>query len=311
MAFCRFKVPRAPKFCWTQSFNKEKDVGLITILGDSWTSKGRFRQYIVDGNPRQYIDIRPHGIVADVNSISCTETITCSEGAFVSFLSKSSATLNAYLADSETQGKWARDVPEVTVLHVGACDIANTDRYTLDNVKGLFFRDLEDFLKQWPILAKKQLAGISRAHQHARAKFNRQLEKHKWLIVKIPNWHESQGIRNITPYEFKQLKKRANTGIENKKTYLWTNFRAVLVAPHLEYAKFKPGQVHLTDKDQLKFNEQVLSVAAKVLCEFCTWTPDKYMYEEHKYILNHRYECSRKIDPRRDLTGPPFQRCPI
>ena len=308
MAFCRFKVPRAPKFCWTQSFNKEKDVGLITILGDSWTSKGRFRQYIVDENPRQYIDIRPHGIVADVNSISCTETITCSEGAFVSFLSKSSATLNAYLADSETQGKWARDVPEVTVLHVGACDIANTNRYTRDNVKNLFVSDLVEFLEQWPILAKKQLAGFSIADQRSRNRFSRQLEKHKWLIVGIPNWHGSQGINGIEPEDFKQLKKRANTGLDRNKTKLWTDHRAVLVTPHINYATFKPGQVHLTDKDQLIFNEQVLSVAAKVLCEFCPWTPNVYEYQEHKNLLEHRNTCSRKLDPRRDLIGSPFQK---
>ena len=181
----------------------------------------------------------------------------------------------------------------------------------MGNVKDFFFKDLEEFLIQWPILAKKQIAGRSVKIQGTRAKFDRQLKKHKWLIVKIPNWHESHGVRRITPQVFKQLKKRANTGLDRKKTDLWTKFRAVLVAPHIEYAEFKPGQVHLAEEDQLKFNEQVLSVAAKVLCEFCTWTPDEYNWEEHKYILDHRYKCSRKIDPRRDLTGPPFQRCPI
>ena len=104
----------------------------------------------------------------------------------------------------------------------------------------------------------------------SRAKFDRQLERHKWLIVKIPNWHESNGIKGVTPEVFKQLKKRANTGLDNRKSDLWTKFRAVLLAPHIEHAKFVPRQVHLAPEDQEKFNEQVLSVAAKVLCEFCT-----------------------------------------
>ena len=308
MAFCRFKVPRKPKFCWNQNLNKEKDVKLIIVLGDSWTDKNNFKEFIVDGNPRSYIDIRPHGIVADVNSISCTETITCSEGAFVSFLSKSGATLDLYLAATEIQETWARDVPEVTVLHVGACDIANTNKYEISNIKKLFLEDLLHFLEQWPILAKKQLKGVSLAHQRARVKFDRQLANHKWLIVKIPNWHESDGIRNIEPEEFKQMKKRANTGLDNNKTNLWESFRAVLVAPHIPYAQFKPGQVHLTKEDQVKFNEQVLEVAAKVLCEFCPWTPNKYEYQEHKNLLEHRNTCPRKLDPRRDLIGSPFQK---
>ena len=117
MAFCRFKVPRKPKFCWHQNLNKEKDVKLIVILGDSWTNKNNFKEFIVDGNPRAYVDTRPHATIADVTSVLGTERITCSEGVFVSFLSKSGATLDLYLADTKIQETWARDVPEVTVLH--------------------------------------------------------------------------------------------------------------------------------------------------------------------------------------------------
>ena len=297
------RIPKIPRFLRNQNFNKEKDVRLISILGDSWTKKGRIEKNIVDENPRDYIDIRPHGTVADVPSASVTERITASEGAFVSFLSEGGYTLSKYLLDTERQAEWARQVPELSVLHVGACDLANTGKYTVANVKKSFFKDVDEFLVQWPILAKKQIKG-----RRTIAKFERQLEKHKWLIVKIPNWHESHGIKGVTPKVFKQLKKRANTGLDNRKTDLWTKFRAVLVAPHIEYAKFVPGQVHLAPEDQVKFNEQVLSVAAKVLCEFCTWTPGEYRWEEHKYILENRYKCNRVIDPRRDLTGPPFPR---
>ena len=136
----QLRASRTPRFIRGQNFNKEKDVRLISILGDSWTRKGNFKKSIVDGNPREYIDIRPHGTVADVPCASLTERITAAEGAFVNFLSEGGYTLKKYLLDTDRQGEWARDVPEVSVLHVGACDIANTDRYTVANVKVIFQR---------------------------------------------------------------------------------------------------------------------------------------------------------------------------
>ena len=134
------RIPKIPRFIRNQSFNKEKDVRLISILGDSWTKKGRIEKNIVDENPRDYIDIRPHGTVADVPSASVTERITASEGAFVSFLSEGGYTLSKYLLDTERQAEWARQVQELSVLHVGACDLANTGKYTVANVKKVIFQ---------------------------------------------------------------------------------------------------------------------------------------------------------------------------
>ena len=41
-------------------------------------------------------------------------------------------------------------MPELSVLYVGACDLANTDKYTVDNVKATFPKDLTKFLEEWP-----------------------------------------------------------------------------------------------------------------------------------------------------------------
>ena len=96
-------------------------VSLITILGDSWTRKGNFKKSIVDGNPREYIDIRPHGTVADVPCASLTERITAAEGAFVNFLSEGGYTLKKYLLDTDRQGEWARDVKKKYPLFLSFC----------------------------------------------------------------------------------------------------------------------------------------------------------------------------------------------
>ena len=75
----------------------------------------------------------------------------------MSFLSKGGYTIDKYLLDTERQALWARQVPDLSVLHIGACDLANTDKYTLENVKELFIADLGRFLEEWPKLAKKRL----------------------------------------------------------------------------------------------------------------------------------------------------------
>ena len=308
MSFIRFKNPKPPSFNWNQNLNWEKDVRLINILGDSYTHKYRFKEFIVDSNPRCYVDIRPHATIADsVESISCTETTTTSEGVFVNFLSIGGATFERYLEKDKIQAIWARDVPEVTVLHVGACVIAKNNRYTKENIKKRFLEDLTHFLTKWPIEAFKQLKGHSIADRRARAQFERQLAKHKWLVVKIPQWKGSEGIRGINPEDFKQLKKRANTALGNSKTKLWETFRAAILAPHIEDPQFIPGQVHLTPEYQEKFNEQVLQTASKLLCEFCPWTKGKYISEEHKDLRENRNKCCRPIDLRRNLIGSPFQ----
>jgi len=308
MSFVRFKNPRPPSFNWMQDLNWEKDVRLINILGDSYTSKYRFKEFIVDSNPRNYVDIRPHATIADsVKSITCTETTTTSEGAFVNFLSIGGATFERYLEKDNIQAIWARDVPEVTVLHVGACVIAKNNRYTIENIKKKFLEDLTHFLTNWPLEAFKQLKGHSNADRRARAQFQRQLAKHKWLVVKISQWKGSEGIRGINPDDFKQLKKRANTALGNSKTKLWETFRAAILAPHIENPQFIPGEVHLTPEYQEKFNEQVLQAASKLICEFCPWTKDKYISEEHKDLRENKNKCCRPIDLRRNLIGSPFQ----
>ena len=131
-----FKMAQAPAPRKSKPYlNKEKDVQLICILGDSWTAEHRFKNSIVDELPREYIDIRPHGTITSVPSGRINEKIISSEGAFVVFLSDGGMTINKYLVDEEKQALWVREVPDLSVLYVGACDVANTNEYTVKNVK--------------------------------------------------------------------------------------------------------------------------------------------------------------------------------
>ena len=105
------------------NINSTQDVRLIAILGDSWTSKDRIKYNIVDSVPRDYISIRPHGTSSSAGNASLSNRIVVADGAFVANYSKGGYTLEKYLRDTERQQKWAREVPELTIVHVGACDL--------------------------------------------------------------------------------------------------------------------------------------------------------------------------------------------
>ena len=126
-----------------------------------------------------------------------------------------------------------------------------------------------------------------------RAEFDRRQPNHKWMIVKIPAWDESYGIRGMTKNYFGLLRKKANTALKNARTYLWEKFRAVIFAPNLQHPQFQRNSVHLTAEYQVIFNSQVLSAAAKVICEFCTWTYTDFIPAEHNRMIETSHTCEK------------------
>ena len=89
------------------------------------------------------------------------------------------------------------------------------------------------------------------------------------------------------------MRKRVNSALHNVRTKFWKEFRAVIVATDLQYPKFLPNSVHLTPKYQKEFNRQVLSAAAKVICEFCSWTKTHFVSAEHNWLLGKCYQCKK------------------
>ena len=270
------------KNTWTQN------VRVIALLGDSWTSKKRFEHNIVDNNPADYIDICPHATTSSTWRHSESNKIVVAECAFLKNYSKGGYTLEEFLNDEDKLEKWARDYPDLSILHVGACDLANTGKYNKDNVKKQFIKDLSYFLREWPRRAKKTLDDGWR-----KAKFDRSLADHKWLIVKIPAWDESNGIRNITNDVFKELRRKTNSALKNARTSFWNEFRAVILSTELQHPEFHSNSVHLTPSCQIEFNRQVLSAAAKVVCEFCTWTKTDFVPAEHNRLVSNCDKCEK------------------
>ena len=265
------------------SLSKEKDVPIVGLLSDSYLTFDKVKRYSIPGPPREHFDMRPH-VTETYNNMS-------NDAAFIQHYSKGGLTMNKALEDEYLLGMWAIDIPALTILHLGACDLANTELSTMgDTIRTVFPKKVSEFLKQWPIEARKTLE-----NSRQRAQFDRQLLVHKWLIIKVPDWGDSPAIRNIDFKTYQDLRKKANTGLERSRSYFWKNFKAVFLLTHIDRPKFKDKQVHLIDEQQDAFNEQVFSAAAKVLCRYCKWTIGKYDPNEHNKLRERSQECD-KVD---------------
>ena len=156
-------------------------------------------------------------------------------------------------------------------------------------------RNLARFLEEWPALAKLQLKTNKQ-----KALFARRIVKHKWLIVNVPVWDQSDGILGMSTEDFRYCRKRVNTALKNSRTKYWENFNAVILPMELQHPQFFPGKVHLKPNSQLDFNTQVFDAASKVICEFCAWTLGKFVPAEHNQLLGKSHMCGMsKLAPHR------------
>ena len=286
---------RGPKPVKLFDFRTTNSIRLIALLGDSWLSKDRVRASLADTIPRDHIDIFPHGTTSSSWKYDEKEKVFVTQAAFIENYSKGGYTFDAFLKDEERLDKWAREVPELSILHVGACELANTNKYTKEKVKTQFTSNLAQFLKEWQTEAKKKLKTSKQ-----KALFDRRLKTHKWLIVNVPVWDQSTGILHMTPEDFRICRKRINTALKNSRTRLWEEFNAVILCMELQYPQFFPGKVHLKPDSQLDFNTQVFDAASKVICEFCTWTLRKFVPAEHNLLLRKSHMCGMsKLAPHR------------
>ena len=124
-----------PKTVKLFDFRTTNSIRLIALLGDSWMSKGRIRASLADTFPRDHIDIRPHGTSSSSWKYDEDEKLIVSQAAFIANYSQGGYTFDKFLKDEEILDKWAREVPEVSILHVGACELANTNKYTKEGIK--------------------------------------------------------------------------------------------------------------------------------------------------------------------------------
>ena len=93
----------------------------LAIMGDSFTGEEKVRSE-VEQVPRQHLPMLPHG----------TKSPRLPEGTVyrtvkVENLSFGGATMKTMLGKTKAMERWVRDVPALTLIHLGACDIGYGD----------------------------------------------------------------------------------------------------------------------------------------------------------------------------------------
>ena len=101
----------------------------VCIMGDSFTAEDKVKSE-VGHVPRQHLPMLPHG----------TKSPMLVEGEVyrtvkVENLSMGGATMKKMLGKKETMERWVSDIPALTVVHLGPCDIGNKDIYKSSDSK--------------------------------------------------------------------------------------------------------------------------------------------------------------------------------
>ena len=125
----------------------------LAIMGDSFTAEGKVRSE-VGHVPRQHLPMLPHG----------TKSPRLPEGKVyrtvkVENLSMGGATKNKILENREAMERWVNDVPALTIVQLGACDIGNHDIYKSSTFKPTkqYRESLIYFLETWIKRATKRI----------------------------------------------------------------------------------------------------------------------------------------------------------
>ena len=256
----------------------DRFVRRIDIIGDSWMENTRVEDSIPEGPPRRSLYLAPHATRAEE---------VPNPNAYVRNFSRGGLTFSRALERTEDQEEWARDPPRLTILQVGACSAYNTTLGDDANIRQAFINEIKDFVTEWTAVARR-----TELTPRARREFEDAMEVHKWLLIAIPCW--SRGTtRGRTSQEVKRIKKNIHTALRNARTFLWTTYRMSVVFPHLENAQFIPRSVHLTSEYQEIWNNQVFRAASALVCEYCAWTTNSFVPEEHKRYL--RNVCARPL----------------
>ena len=182
-------------------------------------------------------------------------------------------TFQQALSEERALTRWAADVPALTIVHLGGCDIANTD-IGKGNARQNFRETVDNFLTQWP--------NVARGYTHNTREFNRKLKLHKWMICNVPDWGANSHINNISPREYKVARSAAHCCFKRNQRRWFENHNAYICFPAMSHPV--RNNIHLAPESQSIFIEQMFKAASKILCESCT-TSDTYDKVWHQNLL--------------------------
>ena len=193
--------------------------------------------------------------------------------------SRGGCTMNMVLSNAVNISIWANNLPAITLLHVGACDIANED-----------IGRVEDIRKQFPVKYinfLEQLKARGRNAAFDKEVFDAKLEQHKWLVVGVADWGwfgDGYYAHSLNDADYFEARRLANDGLRANRKGLWQNHKAVLLFPAIERPverNLTPNDVHLYGNTAWNYGNTIFKTMARLICPHCQLRP-KYLEDEHK-----------------------------
>ena len=224
--------------------------------------------------------LEPHVIIENNNEISEVKFYNNAKGG---------NTMPRILSDRVNIAIWASNLPKITLLHVGACDIAGLDIGRNTNIRWEFYYHVTRFLTQFKAIGREML------NENNKAKFDEDIKSHVFVYVGIPDWGNFGEGRPgcLNENQFKKARRLANKGISACKSGLWTEHRTVLFTPRIVNSTEEPairnhrsGDVHLYGHTAEEYGNQIFTALATLLCSYCK-PKSSYEKVEHtsEYLL--------------------------
>ena len=175
--------------------------------------------------------------------------------------SKGLLTFDGLLSSYELVSDWARNYPEVTIIHISAVDIVN--KKVKFNVSKPIGRQYLSFVE---IKIEKLLQLAEQVQGEVR--YEEWIKYHKIVLVQIPDWAEFRAKPgSLEPKEFQLIRRKCNEVLRNNRGILWGKKNILTVHPHTDFPKM--NGVHFDTKTQDKYNEQIFEVVKKLFCSEC------------------------------------------
>ena len=181
----------------------------------------------------------------------------------VTNLSRGSLTFKALGEDKELILSWVRSKPQVTLLHIGACDLVNgTIDVKVNSIKNTFIDIVEKSIENLKSVAKEHLKD-----------YEQWAQTHKFVVCQVPDWGKYAPRRkSLDPATFKTVRRIVNHGLKKKRGLLWAKKDILTVHPETQYPHMVG--VHYDEITQMKYCDEIFEVVNKLLCEHCRPTQD-------------------------------------
>ena len=194
------------------------------------------------------------------------------------------AKFSTVLGKEEWIEQWSKNVPRLTILHLGACDLAN-------GPQGKFCSQpaFREYVKQFFIKWEKAAREIASRNGYAQ-KFEQQYREHMYLLIGMPDWgpfvksNKPQHERSLDCEQYKKARKIANKGLSYGKNFYYKDFKAILFTPCTGGYKYQNN--HLMPDDQVKYMKQIYEVASKLLCSKCRPSNDELIDGQLTLLFN-------------------------